>query len=170
MLAIHELCQNPDQLTVSQLLQFYRKCQVRNMKTCEEKILQAGLAKDPGTDFLLEEYVKVCKNNSHKAQKVKAEIRKRKPGSAAIEWQLVLVSFQSKAESMQDVQKIVKPLRQYLRHYGDKDRDNRWRCHLILAEFYKNKNIMDKARLHAQQAILDAPEELKQMIVPLGSL
>ncbi|HEY5236171.1 MAG TPA: hypothetical protein VIJ14_08340, partial [Rhabdochlamydiaceae bacterium] len=40
MLSIHELCQNIDQkndkLNLSQLLQFYRKCQVLNMKACEE--------------------------------------------------------------------------------------------------------------------------------------
>jgi len=168
MLAIHELCQNIDKLTLSQLLQFYRKCQVLNMQPCEEKILEAGIALDTGTDFLLERYAKVCQKHHKQAQKLKAEIRARKPDSAQIEWQLALLAFQGKIEKMRDASDIVKPLQRYLRRYGDQDKDNRWRCHLILAEFYKDKNIIEKARFHAQLAMNDAPEELKQMIAPLG--
>jgi hypothetical protein len=168
MLSIHELCQNPAKLNVDQLLQFYRKCQVLNMKACEEKILQAGIAQDTGTDFLLEQYAKVCKKHHKEAQRLKAEIRARKPDCAAVEWQLALLSFQGKIEKMRDVNDIVKPLKKYLRRYGDQDKNNRWRCHLILAEFYKDKNIIDKARFHAEQAMADAPDELKQMIAPLG--
>ncbi len=168
MLAIHELCQNIDKLSLSQLLQFYRKCQVLNMQVCEEKILQAGLALDTGTDFLLEQYAKVGPKHPKQAQKLKAEIRARKPNSAQIEWQLALLTFQANIEKKTDVNEIVKPLQKYLRRYGDVDKDSRWRCHLILAEFYKDKNIIEKARFHAQLAMKDAPDELKQMIAPLG--
>jgi hypothetical protein len=168
MLSIHELCQNINKLSLSQLLQFYRKCQVLNMKACEEKILTAGLALDTGTDFLLEQYAKICKQHPKQAQKIKAEIRTRKPNSVQVEWQLALVAFQGKIEKLREVDDIVKPLNRYLHRYGDQDKDNRWRCHLILAEFYKDKNIIDKAKLHAQLAIADAPDELKQMIAPLG--
>jgi hypothetical protein len=168
MLSIHELCQNPDKLNIGQLLQFYRKCQVLNMKLCEEKILKAGIAQDTGTDFLLEQYAKVYKKHYKEAQKIKAEIRVRQPDCAGVEWQLALLSFQGNIEKMREVSDIVKPLKKYLRRYGDQDKDNRWRCHLILAEFYKEKNIIDKARFHAEQAMADAPVELKQMIAPLG--
>ena len=168
MLSIHELCQNIDKLNLSQLLQFYRKCQVLNMKACEEKILTAGLAVDSGTDFLLEQYAKVSKKHPKQAQKIKAEIRARKPNSAQIEWQLALLAFQGRIEKLREVDDIVKPVKTYLSRYGDKDKDNRWRCHLILAEFYKDKNIIDKAQFHAQLAMADAPDELKQMIAPLG--
>jgi hypothetical protein len=166
MLSIHEL--NIDKLNLSQLLHYYRKCQVLNMKGCEEKILKAGLALDSGTDFLLEQYAKVSKKHPKQAQKIKAEIRVRKPNSAEIEWQLALLAFQCRIEKMREVDDIVKPLKSYLSRYGDKNKESRWRCHLILAEFYKDKNIIDKAKLHAQFAMNDAPDELKQMIAPLG--
>ena len=168
MIAIHQLCQNPTSLNIGQLLQVYRKCQVLNMKTCEEKILQVGIAQDPGVDFLLEQYAKVCKTHQRQAHKIKAEIRKRQPNSSMIEWQLALVTFQGKNEKKQGVNEVVKPLKKYLRRYGDQDVDNRWKCHLILAEFYKDKSVMDKARFHAEKAIVDAPDDLKQMIAPLG--
>jgi hypothetical protein len=170
MLAIHELCKNIDNLAVAQLLQFYRKCQLLNMTACEEKIFEAGLVKDTGVDFLLEQYAKVCKNHHRQAQKIKAEVRLRKPGSPAVEWQLALLSFQAKTEKLEDVKEIVSPLEKYLRRYGSQDAESRWRCHLILAEFYKEKHLMDQARHHAVQAMADAPAELKQMIVPLGNL
>jgi hypothetical protein len=168
MISIHELCQNVEKLTLSQLLQFYRKCQVLNMKGCEEKILTAGLTMDAGTDFLLEQYAKVSKKHYKQAQKIKAEIRTRRPNSVQIEWQLALLDFQSRIEKLREVDDIVKPLQKYLSLYGDQDKDNRWRCHLILAEFYKDKNLIDKAKFHAQLAMADAPDELKQMIAPLG--
>ncbi len=168
MLSIHNYCQNINNLTVSQLLQFYRKCQVLNMKTCEDKILQAGIAQDTGTDFLLEKYAKVCKTQHRQAQKIKAEIRARKPNSSAIEWQLALLTFQGKIEKMEEINATAKPLTKYLRRYGDEDPENRWRCHLILAEFYKDKNMIEKARRHAEKAAIDAPQELRQMISHLG--
>lgn len=168
MLSIHQLCQNPAALNIGQLLQIYRKCQVLNMKACEEKILEAGVAQDPGVDFLLEHYAKVCTSHHRRAQKIKEEIRARKPDSSAIEWQLALINFQGKIEKKQSINDTVLPLTKYLRRYGDQDSDNRWRCHLILAEFYKDKNVMEKARFHAEKAIADAPDELKQMIAPLG--
>ena len=86
MLSIHEL--NIDKLNLSQLLHYYRKCQVLNMKACEEKILTAGLSLDSGTDFLLEQYAKIAKKHPKQAKKVKAEIRIRKPNSTEVEWQL----------------------------------------------------------------------------------
>lgn len=168
ILQIHELCKDIDQLNLTQLLHYYRKCQVLNMSKCEEKILQAGIALDQGTDFLLEQYAKVSKTHRKEARKIKAEIRTRKPNDVQVEWQLALLSFQSNSEKLKAENDIVKPLKKYLRHYGDQDKDNRWRCHLILAEFYKHKNIIDKARYHAQMAMTDAPEELKQLIAPLG--
>jgi hypothetical protein len=168
MISIHELSQNAEKLSLNQLLQFYRKCQVLNMKACEEKILTAGLAIDTGTDFLLEQYAKISKKHYSQAQKIKAEIRVRRANSAPIEWQLALLDFQSRIEKLREVDDIVKPLTRYLHRYGDQDKDNRWRCHLILAEFYKDKNLIDKAQFHAQLAMQDAPDELKQMIAPLG--
>ncbi|HEX4838812.1 MAG TPA: hypothetical protein VFU89_00025 [Rhabdochlamydiaceae bacterium] len=168
MLSIHERCQNTEKLSFTQLLQFYRKCQLLNMTACEEKILAAGLAKDTGIDFLLEQYAKVVKKHPKQAQKIKAEIRLRKPNSVQIEWQLALLSFQSRAEKLRGVDDIVKPLTRYLSRYGDQDKESRWRCHLLLAEFYKDKNLLEKAQYHASLAIAEAPEELKQMITPLG--
>jgi hypothetical protein len=169
MLVIEALSYRLDNLTSDQLLSLYRKCQVLNMAACEEKILKAGLAIDKGTDFLLEYYAKLCKDHPNKARKIKEEIRTRRPSSSAVEWQLALLSFQTKHETGKEVKDVVKSLEKYLKRYADQDVDTRWRCHLILAEFYKEKNQMDKAKSHAAQAIADAPAELQQMIVPLGT-
>jgi hypothetical protein len=165
MVSIYELSQNLGELNVNQLLIFYRKCQVLNMQRCEAKILERGLAIDTGTDFLIESYAKLCKDHPRKAQKLKSEIRKRKPNSPAIEWQLALLSFQAKNENGAAPKEAAKPLEKYLQHYGDLDQDSRWRCHLVLAEFFREKNLVDRARHHAELAVKDAPDDMKEMIL-----
>ncbi|MBP7073797.1 MAG: hypothetical protein KBA81_00225 [Rhabdochlamydiaceae bacterium] len=169
MLSIHSLCQTLDPLNAQQLLQLYRKSQVLHMAACEEKLLQEGLKKDSGVDFLIEHYAKVIKNHPRKAQKIKEEIRARKPEDPATEWELALLSFQSRREKMKEEEKIVLPLAKFLRDYGTKDQDYAWRCHLVLAEFYRDKNRLDKARHHAKLAAEGAPLELKGMINDIGN-
>lgn len=69
---------------------------------------------------------------------------------------------------MKDEAKIVLPPEKFLRDYGTKERDYAWRCHLVLAEFYRDKNKHDKARHHAKLAAEGAPAELKGMITDIG--
>lgn len=167
MLQIEEISHHFDQLAVDQLLILYRKCRLLNMHLCEEKILNAGLLLDPGVDFLIEKYTKICKDHPRKAHKVKEEIRSRRPDAPSVEWQLAVTTFRAHQDKGKDIKEIARPLEKYLRRYGHQDSDSRWRCHLILGEFYKEKNQVDKAQHHIQQAIVDAPPELKQLITPL---
>ncbi len=168
MLSIHALCQKLESLNGPQLLQLYRKSQVLHMTVCEKRLLEEGLKKDGGVDFLIEHYAKVVKDHPRKAQKIKQEIRDRKPDDSATEWELALLSFQARREKMKDEAKVVLPLEKFLRDYGAKERDYAWRCHLVLAEFYRDKNNTDKARHHAKLAAEGAPAELKGMITDIG--
>ncbi len=169
MLSIHSLCQTLDLLNAQQLLQLYRKSQVLHMTACEEKLLQAGLTKDSGVEFLIEHYAKIVKNHPRKAQKIKEEIRARKSQDPATEWELALLSFQARKEKMKDEKKIALPLEKFLKDYGSRDLDYAWRCHLVLAEFYRDKNRLEKARHHAKLAAEGAPTELKGMINEIGN-
>ncbi len=169
MLSIHSVCQTLAPLNAKQLLQLYRKAQVLHMTACEEQLLQEGLAKDQGVDFLVEQYAKIIKNHPRKAQKIKEEIRTRKPEDPATEWELALLSFQARREKVKEEEKIVLPLEKFLRDFGSKDPDYAWRCHLVLAEFYRDKNRLDQARHHAKLAAEGAPSELKAMINDIAS-
>lgn len=168
MLSINTLCQSLTQMNTQQLLQLYRKSQVLRMRACEEKLLQEGLTKDTGVDFLVEHYAKIVKEHPRQAQKIKQEIRARKPNDSATEWELALLSFQAKREKMKEEAQIVLPLEKFLRDYGSKDQDYAWRCHLVLAEFYRDKNQLEKAKHHAKLAADGAPAELKGMIITIG--
>ena len=168
MLSIHALCQTLESLNGPQLLQLYRKSHVLHMTKCEKLLLEEGLKKDPGVEFLIEYYATVVKEHPRKAQKIKREIRDRKPNDAATEWDLALLSFQARREKMKDETKIVLPLEKFLRDYGSKEGDYAWRCHLVLAEFYRDKNRRDKAQFHAKLAAEGAPAELKPMITDIG--
>ncbi len=172
MMTIHTLCQSLTSLDVPQLLQLYRKSQVLQMTSCSNKLLQEGLAKDTGVDFLIEHYAHVLKEHPRRAQKIKQEIRSRKPNDRETEWELALLSFQARRQSLQDVSKIVLPLEKFLRSFGSSDPEHAqgyaWRCHLVLAEFYRNKNLFDKAKHYAKLAADGAPAELKGMIITIG--
>jgi hypothetical protein len=164
MVAIHEMCKNLSELNSNQLLQFYRKCRLLNMETCAAQILEQGLAIDTGTDFLIENYAKVIKDHPRRAQKIKTEIRKRAPESPTVEWELALLTFQAKNENGASPLTSAIPLEKYLRRYGDQDLENRWRCHLVLAEFFSEKNIQDKAQQHYAAAYKFAPDDMKELI------
>jgi hypothetical protein len=168
MLTINTLCQSLDQFNTQQLLQLYRKSQVLQMTACEEKLLKIGLTKDTGVEFLIEQYAKVVKEKPRRAQKIKKEIRLRKPHDSATEWELALLSFQAKRDQMKDDARVVLPIEKFLNAYGSKDQDYAWRCHLVLAEFYRDKNQFEKAKHHAKLAADGAPTELKGMIVAIG--
>lgn len=164
MVSIHDLCRNLNKLSVPQLLLFYRKTQVLNMKACEMQILEQGLRIDQGTDFLLESYAKLCKKHPRRAQKIKTEIRKRSPDNAEVEWQLALISFQAKHESGADPNVAALPLEKYLKRWGDQYPENSWRCHLILAEFFKEKNVPEKAAQYLALAVAQAPADLEGLL------
>jgi hypothetical protein len=168
MLSINTLCQSVANLNTQQLLQLYRKSHVLHMTSCEEKLLQEGLIKDTGVEFLIEKYEKIVKEHPRRAQKVKQEIRLRKPNDSATEWELALLSFQAKRARVNSEAKIVLPLEKFLRDYGSKDQNYAWRCHLVLAEFYRDKNQLEKAKHHAKLAAEGAPAELKGMIIAIG--
>ncbi len=168
MLVIHSVCRSLTDLNAEELLHLYRKSQVFQMTSCMEKLLQAGLAQDTGVDFLIEHYAQLIKNHPRKAQKVKQEIRARKPHDLAAEWELALLSFQARREKMTHVAKIALPLVKFLRGFKTQGTDYGWRCCLVLAEFYRDKNDLKKARSYAQLAAQEAPSELKEMISTIG--
>lgn len=169
MMTIHTLCQSLEPLGPQQLLQLYRKAQVLHMTTSAEKLLLEGLAKDKGVDFLIEHYAHIVKEHPRRAQKIKQEIRSRKPDDRSTEWELALISFQARLQAQQEVSKVVLPLEKFLRDFGSTDSEYAWRCHLVLAEFYRDKNLLEKARHHAKLAAEGAPVELKGMIITIGN-
>ena len=155
MIAIHQVCFSKAELTTEQRLHFYRKAQLLHMTACEEKLMSEGLQQDTGVDFLIEQYAKVVKEHPRRAHKIKQEIRQRMPEDAATEWALALISFQAK--------QIVQPLEKFLRDYG-MDQNYAWRCHLVLSEFYRENNQLEKSKHHAKHALDGAPIEIKGVI------
>ncbi len=153
---------NFDKLPVAELLGYYRKSGVLNMTATQSKILKIGLEKDRGTDFLLEKYGALCKDHPRQAKKIKQEIRERAPQSSSVEWQLAVIAFQAKKETLNDPKLIGRPLEKFVSRY--KTSENQWKGHLLLSEFYEDKNQLRKAAFHRKQAQLGAPQELKGLI------
>lgn len=163
MISIHQLCFSKTELTTEERLHFYRKSQHLHMTECEETLLREGLQQDAGVDFLIEKYAKVIKDHPRRAHKIKKEIRLRKPEDSETEWALALISFQAKRDKLNNHAQIVHPLEKFLRHYGV-DHNCAWKCHLVLAEFYKETHQLEKSKQHAEYAIDGAPIEFKRII------
>jgi hypothetical protein len=164
MLSIHTLCQSLSNLELEQLLHLYRKAGVLHMAACEKRILQEGLKKDQGVDFLIAQYASVIREHPRKARSIKQEIRARKKDQITSEWELALISFQARQEKMVDSAQIVLPIKKFLRKFGAKNSDYAWKCHFILAEFYRSKKEVEKMNFHMQKAREGAPEEFKKII------
>jgi len=166
MLSIHAVCRSLADLNAVQLLSLYRKAEVLQMSAAEEKILKEGLKKDQGVDFLIAYYARARQGHARKARKIKQEIRLRKKGDIATEWELALISFQARKNQMVDSSKIVIPIKKFLRKFGAKSSDYAWKCHFILAEFYRGQKDIEKTDFHAKKALETAPEEFNKIFEP----
>lgn len=164
MLSIHSLSQSLSDLDCLQLLHLYRKAQVLHMMACEKKILQEGLKKDQGVDFLIAQYASLIELHPRKARSVKQEIRARQPKNVSTEWELALISFQARQQKMTDETKMTLPIKKFLRKFGAQHPDYTWKCHFILAEFYRSKKETEKMQFHTEQAVKTAPDEFKKLI------
>ena len=154
MLLIDTLSHALSSLDASQLLNLYRKAQLLHMTQCEEVILREGLAKDSGVDFLLARYATLVEAHPRKARGVKKEIRARQERSAPVEWELALLAFEAR--------KKPQPLQKFLKRFANSEYT--WKCHFLLAEFYRGGKEEEKGRFHAEAARKMAPEEFRKMI------
>lgn len=151
------------QMSVEELRHLYRESSTYQLGKYKETLLAAGLAKDPGSFFLLEKYSELIKTQPKKAKAVREEIETRDPkNKEGAHLQLAIFDFQARAEASDNVDKVLKPLKKYLKEFGSQDRENFWRVHMMIAQylFHKHERKEDIIK-HAQASINSAPEEVK---------
>jgi len=151
------------QMPVEELRHLYRESCTYHLAKYTEILLSAGLAKDPGSFFLLEKYSELIKTQPKKAKAVREEIETRDPeNKEGAHLQLAIFDFQARAETSDNIDKVLKPLKKYLKEFGLQDRENVWRVHMMIAQylFHKHEKKEDVIK-HAQASIESAPEEAK---------
>lgn len=151
------------ELSVEEIRHLYQEACTYHLTKYKEVFFSLGLKLDPGPFFLVEKYGELMKVKPKKAKALRREIEKRDPKNKHGSYlQLAIFDFQAQAEKSEDSHKVLKPLRKYLKKFGQKDLENSWRLHMMIAQYLFHKNGDKKEIVKQVQAALDqAPEEFK---------
>jgi len=152
-----------DQLPIEEVRHLYRESCLYNLAKFKSVLLAAGLLQDTSPFFLLEKYAELSKVEPKKAKQVRTQIDQLDPeNKQGAQLQLAVIDFNARAETSDDSQKVLKPLKKYLKKFGTQDIANVWRVHMMIAQylFYKRE---DKTQTFAaaEAAIESAPKEAK---------
>lgn len=142
------------------LIHLYRKAQLFHMDLWAERLLDEGMGRGDSVAFWLEGYAQHIQAHPRRARKLKQQIRALWPDQVAVEWELALLAFRAHHQD--------RYLNKFLRRFGEKYPDYAWRCHVLLMQYYRDRQEFAKADKHAQQAWAGAPESLQHWVSPEG--
>lgn len=152
-----------NRLPIEEVRHLYRESCLYNLPKFKEVALAAGLLRDDTPFFLLEKYAQLVKAAPKKAKAVREQIETLDPENThGAQLQLAVIDFNTRAETSDEVQKVLKPLRKYLKEFGPSDQTNSWRVHMMIAQylFHKKENKAETIK-SAETAIDLAPEASK---------
>lgn len=160
LLRLHEL--NP-----TQLCELYQFAQELQQSDAIDSVFEAGL-KNNDPFFLLEKYRLLVEKGQITSVEGKS-LRNQLLDSNAphIHFTVATIEFQElakKASKIKDLQEVVKPLEDYLAHFGEKDSGNVWRIEMMIAQFYLELDEWKTALQHAEIAYQSAPKAMQGTI------
>lgn len=159
-------------LSLADLKRCYHTAQELSRKELLGAIIDQGAASGDQF-FLLEKFrflVERGRMGSDECVEIKKQLLTKDPKNenqthfavALIEFQEL--SRQAKAGEVTDMTKVIRPLEQYLQHFGKKDVANAWRVEMMIAQFYLDADRWDLALMHTESALAVAPEETQSQI------
>ncbi len=133
----------------------------------QESILDAGL-KTEDSFFFLEKYrllVERGEGQKKSTQQLREKITSLDPDNQlTLHFTLALIDFQDLSQKPIPADEAVRPLLDYLDHFGLKDDQNVWRIEMMIAQHYMEADLMQKALLHAEKALQTAPSTMHDEI------
>lgn len=160
-----------DHMKVEDLKSIYAKAGRLADETFKKAVLTQGLKIDRDPFFLLEEYGNLLiggKANHWKIKSLRKKIVDRDPDNeGGFLRQLAVMDFEALTmiKKHQKAEIVVKPLVEYLQHFGKKDPENAWRIEMKVSQYFFTHNRIDEALHHAEASLQIAPEECKKEIV-----
>ncbi len=156
-------------LAFEQLQDLYLKARDLKTEKFQEAIMAMGLEKDKGTYFLLEKYKDLTALGKKKeAEPVREKIVGRDPKNLkGAQRALAILDFQRRAASFKkkdNLKSVLKPLLEYLRAFGEKDKENRWKIEMMVVQYLFTKNAIEEALAFAQDSLKTAPDASKAQI------
>lgn len=153
------------------LRSYYLEAQELHRKKDAARLLDVGLTSNEPLFFLLEKYrllVEEGKGQEKEAIACYKQLVLADPdNSYGVQFALALIHFQQLANNETtntNPKEVIKPLEDYLRLYGESDKENIWRVEMMIAQFYLDADESKTALKHAQIAYDAAPLDKKQEI------
>lgn len=167
-------------LNAEALQDLYLKALKFGFNTYRYELLAQGLKTDKTPFFLLEKYkllVESGKSKDTETLSVRKELLKRDPKNKfGVHRTLAIVDFHQLSNRYRLRKKpdeVVKPLMEYVKKFGQNDPEHLWKIEMMMAQFYFNREKPKEALVHAQAALVHAPdsahEEIQQSIILLKS-
>lgn len=162
-----------EHLPMEEIRHGYLEAKAVGFKKMEKELFNFGIEKDSSTFFLLAQYKDLQITDRKKIKKLRNLIEERDPGNKeGALLQMAILDFQTQEEFISNPHKAVKPLKKYLKNFGDRDIHNRWRIEMILAHYFLRKNEKKEALDYAQKALKTAPlqarEDIDQIILHIN--
>src|SRR5581483_3874659 len=161
--------ENP--LDEEQWIELYRKATTLSMPYFKQVILEKGLKKEKGDFFHLEKLANALAKNKIKNPqilKLKTDLLKRDPeNKRGTHYKVALLEFQkavTRHKSKGRIERVLKPLIQYIQGIGKRDAENLWKAEMAVAEFLFEKKALSSAIEHMQAAYDAAPEAVKPKV------
>jgi protein disulfide-isomerase len=157
---------NLSDLPVEELEPLYLKARDLKCRRYADSLMQVGVEKDKSTFFLLEKYAEhLASGNKQEAEPLREKILERDPKNLkGSQLRLAILDFQIKAQNLKkkaNPRSAVKPLLEYLKKFGEKDKENVWKVEMMMAQFLFTKNEVSEALQHANASYTSAPDSHK---------
>ena len=150
------------------LEELYKLARELERETEVALILNAGVSKEVSF-FLLEKYRLLAesgKSQENESLNLREKLLKSDPANQKkIPFSIALIDFQRLSnEKLLNPFIAIRPLEEYLQHFGRCDLENKWRLEMMIAQFYVDCDEWKTALIHAQAAFESAPETRKEEI------
>ncbi len=162
-----------DLLKEDALESLYLKAKSSGFNGFKEEILEKGLALARGPFFVMEKYATLIecgkKMSKPEMQTLRKEILKRDPhNKKGTQLKLAVLDFQvlaNKKNQKYDPKVIIEPLKEYVKKFGAKDKENLWHVEMMMAQYLYSKKMVENALSHAKASYEAAPSDAKSEIL-----
>lgn len=141
--------------SAQELQELYQIAASLGLVHLQDRILEAGLKVSETTFFLLEQYSHLMKRGTKKKilEALREQILAKDPDNVeGSHFYLALCDFQDRADHGSAAKEALKPLKKYLKEFGERDRGNAQRAHLLMAQFLRGKEQFEEADSHIKAA------------------
>jgi len=157
------------QLSSRELKELYRQAKEFYYLEDANRIVKEGMRSDRADFFKIERFRYLADEgqiHDQEAQQLKNELLAGDPDNRRLtHYQIACIEFEAFSEEMEKERYspdlAVHPLVSYAEKFGDQDKENLWRLHMIVAQVYRDKREKEKALKHVRCAYECAPERYK---------